>query len=396
MGSASAGRWLLPLLVASWWVLMACASPVARLLAGLVELLGAALAAAWCCGVWPWQRPPHACPVLELPARGRRHWHCSRRGAALCRWAAARRGAQSPQPSRPRAWRRRRLRARPRLHLAICLLLVFALLLAELRTTELAVWSEVHRLESPLWGEQQTTASLGLLLTSLCSGAATSLHSGAWALFIAMLSGTCVLCLLLAVSAVVRRTAASPCLLLLFLLAECCSEAHEGSLLPALQVWGALAMGCAAVWMHRLVGTRGWGLWCRAAWGRSLHSRTASRSHPTDAEIVGGHGCANCCEQGREVGHDGDVSECSECSDSEELQPTAPLEPLLREATAEEQAAFLEAQARAAAQQEEEAEELLLDPPLPDSSMKCPVGQESGDEDGPPALAEDSSSSEDG
>ena len=163
MGRASAG-WCL--LVAVWWALMACASPVARLLAGLVELLGAALAAAWCCGVWPWQRTRHACPVLELPARGRRHWHCSRRGAALCRWAAARRGAQSPQPSRPRAWRRRRLRARPRLHLAICLLLVFALLLAELRTTDLAVWSEVHRLESPLWGEQQTMASLGLLLTS--------------------------------------------------------------------------------------------------------------------------------------------------------------------------------------------------------------------------------------
>ena len=149
------------------------------------------------------------------------------------------------------------------------MLLVVALLLAELRTTDLAVWSEVHRLESPLWGEQQTTASLGLLLTSLCSGAATSLHSGAWALFIAMLSGTCVLCLLLAFAAVVRRTAASPGLLLLFLLAECGSEAREGSL-PALQAWGALAMGCAALWMHRLVGTRGWGLWCGAGWYRSV------------------------------------------------------------------------------------------------------------------------------
>ena len=214
-------------------------------------------------------------------------------------------------------------------------------------------------------------ASLGLLLTSLCSGAATSLHSGAWALCLAMFSGTCVLCLLLAFATVVRRTAASPGLLLLFLLAECCSEAREGSL-PALQAWGALAIGCAALWMHRLVGTRGWGLWCRAVWDRSVHSRTASRSHPTDAEIVGGHGCANCCEQGSEDGHDGDVSECSECSDSEELQPTAPLEPLLREATAEEQAAFLEAQARAAAQQEEEAEELLLDRPPQDSTAQCP------------------------
>ena len=246
-----------------------------------------------------------------------------------------------------------------------------ALLLAELRTTELAVWSEVHRLESPLWGEQQTTASLGLLLTSLCSGAASSLHSGAWPLCIAMLCGACVLGLLLAFAAALRRIAASPCLLLLFLLAECCSEAREGSLLPALQVWGALAMGCAALWMHRLVGTRGWGLWCRAAWGRSVHSWTASRSHPADAEIVGGHGCADCCEPGSEDGHDGDASECSECSDSEEPQPTAPLEPLLREATAEEQAAFLEAQARAAAQEEAEAEELLCDPP-PDSATQCP------------------------
>ena len=358
MGSASAGWWLLPLLVASWWVLMACASPVARLLAGLVELLGAALAAAWCCGVWPfqrphhacpvldlllllaamasrwllagwvellwsvalavaalaaawccgawpWQRPRRACPVLELPARGSRHWHSSGRGAALCLWAAARRGAQGPGRSRPRAWRCTRLRARQCLHHAVALLLVVALLLAELRTTELAVWSEVHRLESPLWGEQQTTASLGLLLTSLCSGAASSLHSGAWPLCIAMLCGACVLGLLLAFAAALRRIAASPCLLLLFLLAECCSEAREGSLLPALQVWGALAMGCAALWMHRLVGTRGWGLWCRAAWGRSVHSWTASRSHPADAEIVGGHGCADCCEQGSEDGHDG-------------------------------------------------------------------------------------------
>ena len=121
---------------------------------------------------------------------------------------------------------------------------------------------------------------------------------------------------------------------------------------------------------------------------------------------------------------------------------------------------FLEAQARAAAQQEEDAEELLLDPPPLDSATQCPraprqlcvdcdppkavaqthceacdkalcgncvaictqgcewhgatlcrscclghpcvpvpaerVGQESGDEHGPPALAEDSSSSEDG
>ena len=93
--SSSAGWWLLLLLlVTSWWVLMAWGSPAARLLAGLVEFLGAALAAAWCCGVWPWQRPCRVCPVLELPARGRRHWHCSRRGAALCRWATARRGAE--------------------------------------------------------------------------------------------------------------------------------------------------------------------------------------------------------------------------------------------------------------------------------------------------------------
>ena len=162
MASASAGWWLLLLLVASWWVLMAWACPAARLLAGLVELLGAALAAAWCCGVWPWQRTRCACPVLELPARGRRHWHCSRRGAALCRWAAARRGAKGPGRSRPRAWRCRRLRARPCLHHAVALLLVVALLLAELRTTDLAVSSEVHRLESPLWGQQHTTASLGL------------------------------------------------------------------------------------------------------------------------------------------------------------------------------------------------------------------------------------------
>ena len=77
-------------------------------------------------------------------------------------------------------------------------------LLAELRTTDLAVWSEVHRLESPLWDEQQTMASLGLLLTTLCGGAATSLHSGAWALCIAMCSGTCVLCQLLAFAAAVR------------------------------------------------------------------------------------------------------------------------------------------------------------------------------------------------
>ena len=377
--SSSAGWWLLLLLVACWWLLTACGSPMARLFAGLVELLGAALAAAWCCGVWPWQRTRCACPVLELPTRGRRHWHCSRRGAALCRWAAARRGAQSPQPSRPRAWRCRRLRARPRLLHAICLLLVVALLLAELRTTDLAVWSEVHRLESPLWGEQQTMASLGLLLTSLCGGAPTSMHSGAWALCIAMCSGTCVLCLLLAFAAVVRRTAASPGLLLLFLLAECGSEAREGSL-PALQAWGALAFGCAALWMHRLVSTRGWGLWCRAVWDRSVQSRTASRSHPTDAEIVGGHGCANCCvpvpaervEQASDDGHDGDASECSECSDSEQLQPTAPLEPLLREATAQEQAMFLETQARAAVQQEEEAEELLLDLPPQGSTAQCP------------------------
>ena len=132
-----------------------------------------------------------------------------------------------------------------------------------------------------MWGEQQTTACLGLLLSSLCSGA--------WALCLAMFSGTLVLCLLLAFAAVVRRTAAAPGLLLLFLLAECGSEAREGSL-PALQAWGALAIGCAALWMHRLVSTRGWGLWCRAVWDRSVHSRTASRSHPTDAEIVGGHG----------------------------------------------------------------------------------------------------------
>ena len=57
-----------------------------------------------------------------------------------------------------------------------------ALLLAELRTTDLAVWSEVHKVESPVWGELQTTASLGLLLSSLCSGA--------WALCLAMFSGT--------------------------------------------------------------------------------------------------------------------------------------------------------------------------------------------------------------
>ena len=61
------------------------------------------------------------------------------------------------------------------------------------------------------------------------------------------------LCLLLAFAAVVRKTAASPGLLLLFLLAECGSEAREGSL-PALQAWGALAFGCAALWMHRLIG----------------------------------------------------------------------------------------------------------------------------------------------
>ena len=146
---ASAGWRLLLLLVASWWLLTAWASPVARLLAGLVELLGAALAAAWCCGVWPWHCPCRACPVLELPPRGRRHWHCSGRGAALCRWAAARRGVQGPGRSRPRAWRCTRLRARPCLHHAVALLLVFALLLAELRTTDLAVWSEVHRLNWP-------------------------------------------------------------------------------------------------------------------------------------------------------------------------------------------------------------------------------------------------------
>jgi len=52
--SSSAGWWLLLLLVACWWLLTACGSPMARLFAGLVELLGAALAAAWCCGVWPW------------------------------------------------------------------------------------------------------------------------------------------------------------------------------------------------------------------------------------------------------------------------------------------------------------------------------------------------------
>ena len=58
--------------------------------------------------------------------------------------------------------------------------------------------------------------------------------------------------------------------------------------------------------------------------------------------------------------------------DSEELQPTAPLEPLLREATAQEQAMFLETPARAAVQQEEEAEELLLDLPPQGSTAQCP------------------------
>ena len=50
-----------------------------------------------------------------------------------------------------------------------------ALLLAELRTTDLAVWGELGRVELAVWGELGATACLGLLSGLFCGALALCL-----------------------------------------------------------------------------------------------------------------------------------------------------------------------------------------------------------------------------
>ena len=233
--------------------------------------------------------------VLLLP-KGRKHWHASRRGAALCRLAAqrraggARRSKRRRRRKRPRG-RRKRPRgllpgmgpmrslggnpAQLRVGRTVGIVLAVALLLADCHALLHRVYPAaccallLHgywlSVLSGLWllglklafaaGVSAAPPHPALAYGVLAAEVLSQAHEDRSGAFLGLLCGAWALGLLLAcAAAAVRRALASPVFVLGALAAECLSALLEDGLLAPMAL---LAVGCATLGTCSLVGTRG-------------------------------------------------------------------------------------------------------------------------------------------